>query len=181
MSLQFHPSSNHNWHLPASGCRKSSRHPSSLQKISAKRKSKKLISLFFSFIVFLAGCIPVAAYAPYTLEQPIITEDDLGCDWIEYNFSPEIEPAFPDDEYAFRNSDTYIITENGDIISIFDTTSQYSNCKHTYISVTQKKHSRTAPGCIVKTYRVSYCNKCGFINTRTQTLLSSHTYTPCPH
>ena len=152
-----------------------------IQKITFHGKPKRILTFFYVLFICLVGSIPVAAYAPYTVEDSLLGGADINCDWIEYDFFPDDEEEIPEDEIAFRNSDTYIITEDGDIISIFDTVSLQINCQHTYTAVTQKKHTKTANGCIVKTFRVSYCTKCHFINEKNKTLLKTQTNSPCPH
>ena len=141
-----------------------------------------LVPVMFLLICTTAA-IPVYAYSPQMIDfrstTPLFSLNELeNTDWIEID--SDSKANFPADEGAFQYCDTYYLLENGTVIPEYTSNMMpFANCKHNYQSALYKQHIKNGKNCVVKTYRVRRCSKCGSVKNRV--LISTGTNTPCPH
>lgn len=83
-----------------------------------------------------------------------------------------------EEEDTFLFSDSYFTDENGTSYDV-DITEKKS-CNHTYVSGTYTRHDKKANGsCKVLKYQAQRCSSCQ--NLVLGNLISTYTYTKCPH
>lgn len=144
-------------------------------------KTKLHIALPVLVISVLASTIPVLAYnfPETTAYDEEYVQDTIEQDmtWIE----PGIADVFPQDERHFKQTDTYLITEQGQIIlNDIQSTAEPRTCSHSISTYTKKKHiKKSTGGCTVKTWQIRGCTKCSY--TISKKLISTVQYDPCPH
>lgn len=146
-----------------------------------KNKNPKKVYVFIISILmtFVVGTLPVLAYnPPCVVNEPDFESDDLDTDTIEGGWG---EFILPEDEAMFEKTDSYFITEEGEIIIETDLNpAPRLLCSHNYRSYTYKKHIPQQKGsCKVKTYSCKRCRKCG--GKIDIELISSTLYKKCPH
>lgn len=88
-----------------------------------------------------------------------------------------------EEEDTFLFSDSYFTDENGTSynVAISDVDiSEKKLCKHTYVSGTYTRHDKKTNGsCKVLKYQAQRCSSCQ--NLVLGNLISTYTYTKCPH
>lgn len=134
-------------------------------------------------LVCVTAAIPVYAYSPQMVDfrspNPIFSFEELkNADWIEID--PDLTESFPSDEKAFQYCDNYYLLENNTVIPVYASDmTPFSKCNHSYQNATYKHHTMNGKNCVVKTYRVQRCSKCG--SAKNRVLTGTSTNSPCPH
>ena len=148
--------------------------------IKQPKKPKFTIFILCALSIFLCSTLSVAAYElPRIEERSSLAPIDVP-DW--YMFSTESCEAFTDpNEHYFEHADCFFIDEDGNVtFDIENSASPQSICSHTYVSGRLYDHlAKPSGGCVYSVYSCKRCSKCGAIKDKT--LVSTTTYTSCPH
>ncbi len=159
-----------------------------IQKIASANFKRTSHMFITSMILCIFSAIPVFAYSPETMDwrntSSDIQNDIKDSTWVELEVYSSAESealsSAPKDEKIFSSCNQYVSFNDGTIIPLPDTSIQaFSTCRHSLKNAALKNHSRKGTGCIVKSYSVKICKKCGTIQNKT--LISSTNYTKCPH
>lgn len=144
-----------------------------------------IASALLAFVI-IANSMIVFAYEDYQVEN-IDSIEEYNSQYSEvadevYFIPDGVEDPFAAPIYEFPDGvDSIFIDENGNVIPINDDeASPHALCNHTYTSGKKSNHyPNSSGGCTVKTYNCQYCTKCG--ETILGSLISTNTYTVCPH
>ena len=149
-----------------------------ISMIKQPKRPKHMIFIICALFSFLCSTLSVAAYELPRIEENSPSDPIEVPDW--YMFSTESLFSDPNEQY-FEHADCFFIDENGNVT--FDTghsASPQSICSHTYVSGYLYQHlSKPGGSCVYSVYSCKKCSKCGA--TKDKTLISTTTYTSCPH
>lgn len=166
-----------------------------IKRIGVFVKTKYVLNISMVILMISISCIPVFAYNPPTADlrsvpwtgffnpaegaQVSVFDNGNEIDYITYN--NDEDSIYPSDEKNFRYTDTFFITDNGEVIIIKPTDIQvHAGCLHTFVNGTLKEHFRDSKGgCSVKIYEGKICTKCNY--TKKLLLENTATYSPCSH
>lgn len=143
------------------------------------KKGKKFVMLFSILGMLVVASLPVMAYTPPVILDPEICSGYESADWVQMTRG---EPSIliSEDENTFKQADTYILLENGEIITDYAAVIQPRACVHRYITGQQKEHTKNAKGgCTVTVYSVVACEKCNFVKSKEY--VNAISYAVCPH
>lgn len=153
-----------------------------IQKIGKHSGKHPFAASILMILLFLSAGVPVYAYQPDTLDfrnTENTTENLEHVNWILYSME-EDQLLFEDEnEILFKDIDSYIVMDDGQIITDLQTSSSVRGCSHNYKPGTQKFHTIQGENCTVTAYSIKRCTKCGYVQILSQ--LSKFNYTPCPH
>lgn len=151
--------------------------------VHPQKRSKRFgICVFLSCLCGFA--ITVAAVAPEVVHIDLLEDDEISTvDWVYMANVDENALPCPEDELHFRYTDQYLLFEDGTIVDApisLEDTSEAMSCSHVWKTAEYKKHEQdNKGGCMVYTYNIYGCAKCGAI--RGQTLIGENHYLVCPH
>lgn len=150
-----------------------------MMKQPRKTKLAVLAACLLTTVFF--GSLSVSAYEAPRIEEIVSGDLCTGPSEHMYTFEKSSGYMDPNEEY-FRQADVFYIDEYGNVC--FDlgesSISAQSLCTHHYTPITLYSHTKNGTGgCTYKVYSAWKCKKCG--NITDKTLVSSTTYTKCPH
>lgn len=176
--------------LFVSSLRSQSYHMTKERLTMLKRKNrKKLIPLTFGILLAVCfGTVSAAGYQPpmshvvaqfedanridFYTDSSISDSSFLSEDSADGNYSLDIE--------YFKLTDSYFLSDDGDVFIPDETNVTRLFCNHTYISGQERVHiPNTSGGCTVKFYNAKRCTKCGQVVQGD--LISTHIFVTCPH
>lgn len=151
-----------------------------------KRKPSKIVrilSVLCTCVMILMSSLTVLAYdAGIEDNVPLEEAGDNSTVKITYT-SDKTYSSVPKTALNFSESSCYFVDENGNIIPLFEETSNiepHALCFHSYTSGTKEVHTLYSNGsCQIKYYKATICIKCG--KCITGDLANTATWTKCPH
>lgn len=143
--------------------------------------SKRLISVFLSFVSIFLCTSTILAYEPLeTTAWDPKTELKDGA-FMEFRPLDSEGILSPKRNYDFSESNVYWQSENGEPLPILNSTPEIQKaCSHTFkAGIISYHYPNSSGGCTVKDYRITRCTQCGYEKNRT--LENTITYQNCPH
>lgn len=159
---------------------------------NAKKHTKLnfILAVLILVVSMIASSMLVFAYDDYAISDvsqerivkeidnsnkyPDIDKDFFAFEGFEEHNDLDVELSFTDEIQSI------FIDENNNVYPIEEHEEPYALCNHTFVSGTIIEHSKLSNGgCIVDRYSGKYCTKCNY--TVYGSLISSTTYTVCPH
>lgn len=162
-----------------------------ISKIGTVSNFRKFPAIILLVLLFISSCVPVLAYSPSTVdlrsfphssfidpknavEISLDAQNNIGVTFLE-----NMNIMSPDEIY-FKYSNSFFITDNGNIISCEEPHIHFhAKCSHSFVSGQYKTHTLNGKGCIVKIYDAKICKKCKY--RKNQVLKSTTTNQICPH
>lgn len=142
-------------------------------EMRTNRKNKAMLSMFMTGVICMVGGITAFAYNP---SQTITNKT-------EYGMSTDVSIITENTEQEWEELlyDYYSIDENGDIYDLNNIDEEArAICIHEYTDGKVVDHQKDGKGgCVVQTFKAKVCKFCG--HTEVVKLISTTTYTECPH
>lgn len=164
-----------------------------MENLMKRKKWSRVAAVTLVTVLAFANSMTVFAYRDpverEVMEETSAEEIDEMLDEDTLLFVPEeidakawqeLESAGTQDVVQEFVYECQFTDEAGNIYPIMEDDGIEPHCNHTFVSGTMATHRKTDDGgCVVKEYKAQRCSKCGYIIQGE--LLSTHTYTTCPH